>query len=65
MKEIVNMHNTLELIAKNSPHLSWVKENTILIVKHGSHAYGTNIATSDEDFKRHYYSNQRIFLSAH
>lgn len=29
----------------------WVTERTILLVRHGSHAYGTNIATSDEDFK--------------
>lgn len=28
-----------------------VKERTILLVRHGSHAYGTNVATSDEDFK--------------
>jgi predicted nucleotidyltransferase len=28
-----------------------VDERTILMVRHGSNAYGTNIATSDEDFK--------------
>lgn len=28
-----------------------VKARTILLVRHGSHAYGTNVATSDEDFK--------------
>ena len=28
-----------------------VKASTILLVKSGSHAYGTNIETSDEDFK--------------
>lgn len=27
------------------------KARTIFFVRHGSHAYGTNIATSDEDFK--------------
>jgi hypothetical protein len=28
-----------------------VKKRTILYVRHGSHAYGLNVATSDEDFK--------------
>lgn len=28
-----------------------VKSRTILYVRHGSHAYGLNVATSDEDFK--------------
>lgn len=28
-----------------------VRENTIYYARHGSHAYGTNIATSDEDFR--------------
>lgn len=41
----------LEKIIKNSPHLSWMKHNTVFLVRHGSHAYGTNTPTSDEDFK--------------
>lgn len=32
-------------------NLPWLEDRTILLVRHGSHAYGTNIATSDEDFK--------------
>ena len=32
-------------------NLPWLRDRTILYVRHGSHAYGTNIATSDEDFK--------------
>lgn len=44
-------HDVLERIAKNSPHMGWIKDNTVLLVRHGSHAYGTNVATSDEDFK--------------
>lgn len=32
-------------------NLGWLRDRTILYVRHGSHAYGTNIATSDEDFK--------------
>lgn len=32
-------------------NLSWLKPNTIFLTRHGSHAYGLNIETSDEDFK--------------
>lgn len=28
-----------------------IEKRTILLVRHGSHAYGLNVATSDEDFK--------------
>src|SRR5579885_1367047 len=45
------MHSTIEIIAKNSPHLSWMKENTIFLTRHGSKAYNTHIETSDDDFK--------------
>lgn len=31
--------------------LPWLEARTILLVRHGSHAYGTNIATSDIDLK--------------
>lgn len=41
----------LETISQKFPHLSWIKNGTILLVKHGSHAYGTNTPTSDKDFK--------------
>lgn len=34
----------------NGSH-SWVPNNTILLVKHGSRAYGTNTPTSDTDIK--------------
>jgi predicted nucleotidyltransferase len=44
-------HEVLDIIAKNNPQMSWIKDNTVLLVRHGSHAYGTNVATSDEDFK--------------
>lgn len=44
-------HHILETVAKRSPHLSWIKDGTMLLVRHGSHAYGTNTETSDEDFK--------------
>lgn len=32
-------------------NLSWLRSRTVMITKHGSHAYGTNIATSDLDLK--------------
>lgn len=47
----MSKHHILETIAKRSPHMSWIDEGTVLLVRHGSHAYGTNVATSDEDFK--------------
>lgn len=47
----MSKHPVLDLIVKKSPHLSWIEDNTALLVRHGSHAYGTNTATSDEDFK--------------
>jgi uncharacterized protein len=47
----MSKHEVLDIIVKQSPHLSWIEKGTILLVRHGSHAYGTNTATSDEDFK--------------
>ena len=44
-------HHVISTIAERSPHLSWIVDRTILLVRHGSHAYGTNTAESDEDFK--------------
>lgn len=41
----------LNTICKNSPHLSWIKDRTVLLVRHGSFAYGTNTETSDIDVK--------------
>ncbi len=35
----------------HSTNLKWLAERTVLFVKHGSHAYGTNVEGSDEDFK--------------
>jgi len=32
-------------------NLDWLQQRTIFLTKHGSHAYGTNIATSDIDIK--------------
>ena len=43
--------NVLDIIAKQSPHMSWIKDNTVLLVKHGSQCYGTALPTSDIDRK--------------
>lgn len=47
----MSKHEVLDIIAKQSPHLAWAQDRTVLLVRHGSNAYGTNTATSDEDFK--------------
>jgi uncharacterized protein len=64
-------HETLEIIAKESKHLSWIKDRTIFLVRHGSHAYNTNIEGSDEDFKgvtippeKYFYGFKNIFHQA-
>lgn len=44
-------HEVLDIVVKQSPHMKWIEKGTILLVRHGSHAYGTNTVTSDEDFK--------------
>ena len=31
--------------------IPWISNNTIYLARHGSRAYGTNTADSDEDFK--------------
>lgn len=44
-------HHIIETVIKRSPHMKWMDGGTVLLVRHGSHAYGTNTETSDEDFK--------------
>ncbi len=46
MKDVV-----IPKIINNSPHLKWISDRTVLLVRHGSHAYGTSTPESDEDFK--------------
>lgn len=55
-------HQVLDIITKKSPHLSWMQDRTVLLVRHGSHAYGTNTATSDEDFKGIAIPTKKYFL---
>jgi uncharacterized protein len=44
-------HEVIDLAMSRSPHLGWLEKGTVLLVRHGSHAYGTNTESSDEDFK--------------
>jgi predicted nucleotidyltransferase len=64
-------HEVLDIITKKSPHLKWMQDRTVLLVRHGSHAYGTNTETSDEDFKgvaiptkEYFFGNQSVFEQA-
>jgi len=64
-------HPVIETMATRSPHLGWIRRGTVLLVRHGSHAYGTNIATSDEDFKGiaippkpYFLGNMQVFKQA-
>lgn len=45
------MHHVIEKIIENGPHMSWMEGGTVLLVNHGSHAYGTNVESSDFDYK--------------
>jgi hypothetical protein len=47
--------------------ISWLSKNTIYITKYGSHAYGTNTESSDEDYrgvfippKEYYFGSKKI-----
>lgn len=44
-------NSILDIITKQSPHLNWIDNGTVLLVRHGSFAYGTNIESSDIDVK--------------
>lgn len=58
----MSKHQVLDIILKKSPHLAWMQDRTVLLVRHGSHAYGTNTATSDEDFKGIAIPTKQYFL---
>jgi uncharacterized protein len=58
----MSKHPVLDLITKKSPHLEWMQDNTVLLVRHGSHAYGTNTPASDEDFKGIAIPTKKYFL---
>lgn len=58
------MHHVIETIVKRSAHLKWMEQGTVLLVRHGSHAYGTNTPASDEDFKGVAIPPKEYFLGA-
>lgn len=58
----MNTHPVIELIIKNGPHMEWIRNGTIFLARGGSHSYGTNIATSDEDFRGICIPSKKYFL---
>jgi predicted nucleotidyltransferase len=58
----MSKHPVLDIIIKKSPHLAWMETGTVLLVRHGSHAYGTNTPASDEDFKGIAIPTKKYFL---
>jgi predicted nucleotidyltransferase len=45
------MANDIDALFPPRPGMPWLRARTILLTRHGSHAYGLNTPTSDEDFK--------------
>lgn len=54
-------NNSVSQYYKND-NLPWLTENTILLVRAGSHAYGTNTSTSDLDFRGVCYAPLEYYL---
>lgn len=44
-------HQIVDIIKSRSPHLSWMDNGLIYLVRHGSRAYNCHIETSDDDYK--------------
>ena len=61
---------TLPFFKAFNKDISWLKDNTIYLARHGSIAYGTNTASSDEDFRgicippKNYYYGYKTFEQA-
>jgi uncharacterized protein len=45
------MTNDIDALFPPRPGMAWLRPRTILLTRHGSHAYGLNMPTSDEDYK--------------
>lgn len=45
------MKLVLPELTKNRADISWLWKRTLFLTNHGSHAYGTNLPTSDDDYK--------------
>lgn len=50
--------------SKFNKDISWITDNTIYLVRHGSRAYGTNTPESDEDFKGVCIPTKEYYLGA-
>lgn len=48
---MITSKQLIDTITKQSPHLSWLDTGLIYLTKHGSHAYGTNVPSSDLDLR--------------
>jgi uncharacterized protein len=55
---------TVQLADLYTGDIPWLVERTIYLCRHGSHVYGTNIATSDEDFRGIAIAPARYYLGA-
>jgi len=47
---VIPLDAQLEATIAKSSHV-WLRDRIVFLTRHGSHSYGTNIETSDEDFK--------------
>lgn len=56
-------NNILDIIAKNSPHLSWIKDNTIFLSLAGSRAQGLENEHSDFDYRGITIPNKEYYFS--
>lgn len=57
-----NAHVSVADFSWYKGNLDWLRRRTIFLCRSGSHAYGTNIATSDEDYKGIAIPPKRYFL---
>jgi predicted nucleotidyltransferase len=58
------MNDLLDKITSKSPHLSWINNNTVYLTLHGSKAYGTNVESSDDDYKGICIPTKEYFLGS-
>ena len=58
------MNDLLKKISKASPHLNWIENNAAFLTLHGSKAYGTNVASSDDDYKGICIPTRKYFLGS-
>lgn len=56
------MNLTLPDLTKDRKDISWLWYRTLFLTAHGSHAYGTNLPTSDRDYKGFAVPPKQYFL---